>query len=578
MNSRLALLLFSLSLVVSVFGSAASTPPGEAALDPAVPFCGHLSPSGGQNFSASIEPQCTAASFKLEWRPGQARPHMTLHSPRGENETGNMAVSASATSQTLTLTEPQPGEWRVQLELPGDSLEGSDYCLTALPAYSSSRDRAYLNGIMNDWASKNEEGQVERMTVYVGVNVMRSGNYSIAALARDQTSGEELSVSNSSYLGFGSRTVELNLINLRSMGRYLVHDLALYDEAGERIDVGGNYTTRDYSGEMLENQSARLTGRYLDHGEDTNGDGLYDLLVVDAGILVLREGNFSLMGSLYDATGKEIVWTVAYGRYQPGLHTMHMDFDGKTLELARTNGPYLFANATLLEGDSRVEYLSMQDIARDIYTTGAYNYSQFVDPVWPERTISGSGSGELLLTIVESMTIPTFDGRYSLDIVGANMPPLSSNWTVSGSKTGGYSYDLPGVHMPGKPNDFIVQVSGVKSLNVGVRKDPVKDGINTTRAWISEQAMAGPDGVARVSSDLISPGRYHFKVFGEAAENASLVEMEMTVIKKLVIRGDFSLALNTSGFPDGDYIISAKALNGTFRFADLVFESPDGGL
>ena len=151
------------------------------------------------------------------------------------------------------------------------------------------------------------------------------------------------------------------------------------------------------------------------------------------------------------------------------------------------------------------------------------------------------------------------------------MPPISSNWTVKGSRTG-YSYDLPGVHMPNKPNNFIVMARGVKNLNVGVRKDPVKNGINFTRSWISAQSVADADGTASVENDLISPGRYQFKIFGEAAENVSQVDLTMTLVKKIIVNGRFNLAINTSGFPTGEYSISAKALNGSFSLDELALE------
>jgi hypothetical protein len=168
--------------------------------------------------------------------------------------------------------------------------------------------------------------------------------------------------------------------------------------------------------------------------------------------------------------------------------------------------------------------------------------------------------------------LPVYEGRYSYDLVGVNMPPISSNWTVKSSE-GGYAYDLPGVHMPAKPNDFSVTATGVKNLNVGVKQDrsgmPQMASSIQNRSWISAQAGAGEDGSAVVKSEYISPGRYQFKIFGEAAGNATEVGLEMKVVKKLVIRGDFRLALNMSGFPEGSYSVDAKALNGSFRFDEI---------
>jgi hypothetical protein len=45
----------------------------------------------------------------------------------------------------------------------------------------------------------------------------------------------------------------------------------------------------------------------------------------------------------------------------------------------------------------------------------------------------------------------------------------------------------------------------------------------------------------------------------------------LTVVKKLIVEGPFNLLINTTGFPDGNYSISAKAINGSFSFDELKF-------
>jgi hypothetical protein len=150
------------------------------------------------------------------------------------------------------------------------------------------------------------------------------------------------------------------------------------------------------------------------------------------------------------------------------------------------------------------------------------------------------------------------------------MPPLSSPWNFNGSRAG-YSYDMPGIHLPGKPTDFNVTAQGVKDLNIGLRKSPVEKGINATRTWVTSQIKADPAGKAVARTDLISPGTYHVKIFGEAAENASQVNLTLTLVKKLMIKGDFRLLINTTGFPVGNYSMSAKALNGSFAMDELQF-------
>ncbi|MCX6674248.1 MAG: hypothetical protein NTY37_10775 [Methanothrix sp.] len=184
--------------------------------------------------------------------------------------------------------------------------------------------------------------------------------------------------------------------------------------------------------------------------------------------------------------------------------------------------------------------------------------------------ISGICFGELLLNFTVSDTAPVFSGGYSYDIVGINIPPISSFNTSSDKK--GYSYSLPGVYIPGKPNDFIVSASKVKNLNIGLKKDPVKTSTNLTRIWITSQVQADKNNVANATSDLLSPGRYQAKLFGDAAENVSQVNLTMTFVKKIIVNGRFNFSINTEGFPLGNYSINIEALNGSIRMDKLAVD------
>jgi hypothetical protein len=75
--------------------------------------------------------------------------------------------------------------------------------------------------------------------------------------------------------------------------------------------------------------------------------------------------------------------------------------------------------------------------------------------------------------------------------------------------------------------------------------------------------------MATTKSDLLSPGNYHAKIFGEAGENVSLVELVMRVEKKVIINGEYDLRINTSGFPPGEYFFAVEALNGTFELEEI---------
>jgi hypothetical protein len=195
-----------------------------------------------------------------------------------------------------------------------------------------------------------------------------------------------------------------------------------------------------------------------------------------------------------------------------------------------------------------------------------------------EKAISGYGQGEVLLTVSIKTTLPVFAGRYNLDIIGINIPPISTPIKVTASKNG-YDYDTEGISLPKKPNNFTVFAYGVEDLNIGVRKAPgagfLKEGFSGQeypRVWVSSQVKANADGVASIDSDLISPGEYDIKIFGDAKENITSVDLNMSLVKKAVINGRFNLSINTTGFPEGNYAVSMQALNGSLSLGSLAIE------
>lgn len=308
---------------------------------------------------------------------------------------------------------------------------------------------------------------------------------------------------------------------------------------------------------------AKLAGNYSDRSIDIDGDGLYDVLIVEAEVEVLTSGEYSLMGFLYTLHDEEVVWSIDHGMFDPGRHSMLLEFDGGTIEKSGKDGPYILKKVVLSSGSSPSGQ-KICDYATTAYRTSHYESSEFTYPSPSVKTISGTGRGEILVTFTVESTTPVHSGRYSYDIVGISIPPIASPMTVKGSKTG-YAFDLPGVFMPNKPNNFTVTAEGARNLNIGLKK-PQGERIRT---WVTTLVEATEDGVAKAETDLISPGSYHVKIFGDAAEGATQVNLTMTMEKKLIIDGRFSLGINTTGFPSGNYSVDARAVNGTFTLDEF---------
>ncbi len=196
-----------------------------------------------------------------------------------------------------------------------------------------------------------------------------------------------------------------------------------------------------------------------------------------------------------------------------------------------------------------------------------------------EMRISGVGSGELLLNFTIQDTTPVFEGSYSYDLVGIHIPPIEGFNVTSNPGKSGYSYTLPGVYIPGKPNNFAVSASKVKNLNIGEQMDQGSYQNSSmvfkpefTRIWVTSQVEAGSNGTATTTNDMLSPGGYQIKIFGDAAENASRVNLTMTLIKKVIVNGNFNIGVNMTGFPSGKYEMSAKAVNGSVRLDEINLE------
>jgi hypothetical protein len=132
--------------------------------------------------------------------------------------------------------------------------------------------------------------------------------------------------------------------------------------------------------------------------------------------------------------------------------------------------------------------------------------------------------------------------------------------------SGQYEYETR-VEIPQKPNRFTVTARNVKDLNAGVKMV----------IWITKRFEAS-GGVATVSQSNVPPGRYNLKMFGEALPGAVAVpvkvEAETTV--KADSGGRYSLAIDTSGIPAGDYHIEGDGDSKTVRIGSSASVSADG--
>lgn len=121
---------------------------------------------------------------------------------------------------------------------------------------------------------------------------------------------------------------------------------------------------------------------------------------------------------------------------------------------------------------------------------------------------------------------------------------------------GKYRYDLKDIEVPSKPNRFTVITKNVKNLKVGVK----------ILIWITKSIPAS-GGVATISHGDVPPGNYDIKIFGDAANGASTVDIDVTASMKTKAdsNGNFKAKIGTKGLPPGIYTITAEAPDGASK-------------
>lgn len=134
--------------------------------------------------------------------------------------------------------------------------------------------------------------------------------------------------------------------------------------------------------------------------------------------------------------------------------------------------------------------------------------------------------------------------------------PLRSSFQMDLPVTDGkYEYET-NVGIPQQPNRFTVTAQNVKDMNLGVK----------IFIWITKRFEAS-GGIATVSQGNLPPGRYTLKMFGEALPGVSAVpvEVEADTSVKADSSGKYSLTIDTSGIPAGDYNIEGDGDSKTIR-------------
>ncbi|RJS73907.1 PKD domain-containing protein, partial [Methanophagales archaeon] len=315
----------------------------------------------------AIDPTVLDVAFLLSWQSNSSNLNLTLYKPYGSvAEDVNITHEKNTTLayEYYTVPSPEPGNWTLNITAIDVPEEGENY---SVMVYLISNLTLFLS-TENYWCNLNEPMTVaanltNESAPFTGANVT-------AEIYKPDDSVFNITLFDDGTHGDAQANdgIYSNTFIPSMEGTY-------YIIAYASGTILSHYFTREAVTEIaVREQTVKFTDNYSDYGTDTDGDGLYTFLTVEAEANVTTAGNYTVDALLHDENGTEVVSISNYTFLDAGIQTLELNFDGISIYNHKANGTY---NLSLELYD---EYGTPIDYRYDAYTTSAYNYTDFQRP------------------------------------------------------------------------------------------------------------------------------------------------------------------------------------------------------
>ncbi|MEE9174119.1 MAG: Ig-like domain-containing protein [Thermoplasmata archaeon] len=242
----------------------------------------------------------------------------------------------------------------------------------------------------------NGDGQFEFLVVNATVQVDEAGDFAIEAYLYDPSFRLFVSTYNLTFLDVGVHAVSLLFdgisINVSGVDGPYTAEFYLYNASSFEFLDNDSHTTAAYSHLEFEGPPASLAPPHSDRGLDTDGDGLFNYLVVDVAIDVADAGTVLLEAYLYDSTFTLFLAISNVTSLEVGPQTVPLWFDGALITASERDGPYTVELYLY-------DYETFRFLGSDIHTTAPYSSQEFEGP---EPLVAS-----------EALVTPTIDGAFS---------------------------------------------------------------------------------------------------------------------------------------------------------------------
>ncbi len=301
----------------------------------------------------------------------------------------------------------------------------------------------FLTGNYNDWGLDSDaNGLFNQLIIEVELNITIPGDYYIGISLRSIEKSEYYNQHIANYYKVGVYNIHLpfegSLFYSKRLNTSYIISYLTFDFPWPMPAVTNPYITRMYNYTEFEPPAAYIIGVLNDWGQDTDGDGLFNQLILDVEINVTVTGSY-IIGIYLESTVEYELYSGEVEDYLTiGIHKLAIPIDISSY-IFQLNTSYKLAdrntNTWIADQTSNVI-----DEAYVPYITRVYNYTEFDGPGailtgnYYDRGLDTNGDGRFDKFVIDVEVNFTTPGDYqiNLEVISYGRNDVNADSSISG--------------------------------------------------------------------------------------------------------------------------------------------------
>ena len=355
-------------------------------------------------------------------------------------DSGTLDAAPGDGIYTGTYTATKAGRFSAAMKATGTTTAGP-FSRTASTTFRVLPPFATFTSFSDAGVDDNSNSLIDRVVVTATVNVQTAGKYEFGASLAG-AGGALIKSTQTATLATGTRQIAIsfsaaNVLTLGANGPYTIKQATLVagDDADTPVvdfrDPAGN--TSAYQLSALDQGPLFLSGQNTATGLDTNANGKFETLKVQAGIVTASAGFFQWSASLADQSGKELDFFGGSGSLTAGANTITFNFSGSKIGGSCANGPYTVRSVLIFGAGTSI-------VVQQLFQTQTFSVQQFENSnnCAPPMTLAcpAATTGQLSTAYNSSLVVTGGTAPYAYSIGSGTLPTGLTLDAATGAITG----------------------------------------------------------------------------------------------------------------------------------------------